>query len=516
MVIRIDLRVHAGAPSSRRDDDRFTAQAEAYTNIQATTIYRLSAPQIIPVSQLVQQSLTNDAEKESLHDDDGQTMPPPPSSAGRDETTIVAWDPTVFLEETQLGYSALESQLIASALPITKTPCRCSARQQTPFGQRLTLQNAHVVPATSEKRSSSVQHQPASTPSNSSAQGPSQSSYLKSPVVDRANKKARVEAHTTLQTPEAAGSFAPPYSRSHEQDESDHVASNSKRPDKALQLSGEVSTGNDTTSELPTSYSLSNITTDSSRSGQQSVQRSISDPGPLAHDFGNAARGSSQPTRSTERSTPCGRLGLVQDVSSGSHSNAGEPVELPRQISPIAVKDFATIVRAPLKATTASIIAEEEAINLLAELPDIIMPPCPIVSIQPLESHITNPLRLLVEKADIADRYEPVSVTRDLRDTERGYWLFDISTWSATLQLDFFRFLTRMIGEGRVGWGIWCTRDAESADKSPVRVYCWGEVARHVYLLLYAASKSKIRKLGLQWIDAEGEAVVQMRGLDPG
>jgi hypothetical protein len=47
-----------------------------------------------------------------------------------------------------------------------------------------------------------------------------------------------------------------------------------------------------------------------------------------------------------------------------------------------------------------------------------------------------------------------------------------------------------------------------------VRVYCWGEVARHVYLMLYVASKSKVRKLGLKWIDADGEVVVQMRGAD--
>ena len=68
-----------------------------------------------------------------------------------------------------------------------------------------------------------------------------------------------------------------------------------------------------------------------------------------------------------------------------------------------------------------------------------------------------------------------------------------------------------MIGPGRVGWGVWCTREA---DTLVVRVYCWGEVARHVYLMLYVASKSKVRKLGLNWVDADGEVVVQMRGAD--
>jgi hypothetical protein len=68
-----------------------------------------------------------------------------------------------------------------------------------------------------------------------------------------------------------------------------------------------------------------------------------------------------------------------------------------------------------------------------------------------------------------------------------------------------------MIESGRVGWGVWYVRELAELE---VRVFCWGEVVRHVYLMLYVASKSKVRKLGLKWIDAEGEVVVQMRGPD--
>ena len=39
---------------------------------------------------------------------------------------------------------------------------------------------------------------------------------------------------------------------------------------------------------------------------------------------------------------------------------------------------------------------------------------------------------------------------------------------------------------------------------------------KHVYLMLYVASKSKVRKLGLKWEDAGGEVVVRMRGEDGG
>jgi len=41
-------------------------------------------------------------------------------------------------------------------------------------------------------------------------------------------------------------------------------------------------------------------------------------------------------------------------------------------------------------------------------------------------------------------------------------------------------------------------------------VFCWGEIVEHVYLLLYVASKSKIKKIGAVWIDAGGDDVVRM------
>jgi hypothetical protein len=32
--------------------------------------------------------------------------------------------------------------------------------------------------------------------------------------------------------------------------------------------------------------------------------------------------------------------------------------------------------------------------------------------------------------------------------------------------------------------------------------------------MLYVASKSKVRKMGLNWVDSDGEVVIQMRGAD--
>lgn len=86
-----------------------------------------------------------------------------------------------------------------------------------------------------------------------------------------------------------------------------------------------------------------------------------------------------------------------------------------------------------------------------------------------------------------------------------------------------------MVGSGSLGWGVWVCR-GECAEETqevgpdgaeretfesmgrlgPVRVFCWGEVVEHVYLLLYVASRSKIRKLKLIWVDAEEKVVIRM------
>jgi hypothetical protein len=512
MVARIDLRVHAAAPSSRKDDGRFTAQADAYLNFHSTTRHPLLARWTPTPSQDSEHPGPDHVRQASPQINRGPMLPHPPSSPRHDETTVMTWDPTVFLEETQLGYSALESQLITSVLPVSKTPRRSIGHKHTPTQRRAISPDSHAVqelliegPGDSERRS-------ASTLASSSPQAPNQSSYLKSPVLDRVSKKARLDGHAAQQTSEAGSSLALPRFPAVAQGRPLDQIRISTGQMKAVQQSEELSTGNDTTSELPTSYSLSNVTTDSSRSGHQSLRRSTSDPGLPVNNSVHKVGSLDQTAALTEQSSN------GPEVQSSVQSTSGvapiEQFEKPHSMSPIAVRDFAPTVKTPLKATAASSIVDDDARASLQQLPGTIMPSSPEVSIQPFESHVTHCLRLLVENPDIAGKYEPLTQSRDIRDTERGYWLLDLSRWSAQLQLDFFRFLTRMIGEGRVGWGVWCVREVEDAERTSVKVYCWGEVVRHVYLLLYAASKSKVRRLGLQWIDAEGEVVVQMRGPD--
>ncbi|KAI1143420.1 hypothetical protein F5Y05DRAFT_152622 [Hypoxylon sp. FL0543] len=137
-------------------------------------------------------------------------------------------------------------------------------------------------------------------------------------------------------------------------------------------------------------------------------------------------------------------------------------------------------------------------------------PPAAMTEIGPT-SLITPGLERLAEDLNIPKRYRPKEQTRDLRPTERGYWLVDCSTWSSQLKRDAWAYLANYVGTGVAGWGVWCTRDS---DFRWIRVYCWGSVTAHIYLLLYLASQRRILYTGTSWVDGEGLTVILMETRD--
>lgn len=110
-------------------------------------------------------------------------------------------------------------------------------------------------------------------------------------------------------------------------------------------------------------------------------------------------------------------------------------------------------------------------------------------------------------------------------------------TWSEADFSRFWTFLSDFITkDARAGWGVWCildrveshqtktntdtytnpmtTPDTFTADDSLVpvllKVYAWGEVAMHIYLVLYLASDRRVRSMGLRWMDSWEKVVIQM------
>lgn len=151
--------------------------------------------------------------------------------------------------------------------------------------------------------------------------------------------------------------------------------------------------------------------------------------------------------------------------------------------------------------------SDPSAIELIAHTLDI-RPPSPSVSTANLDptSLVSSKLEKLAR--DLSSRYKPQS-SRQIDPFERGYWLVDCTSWSESTRLDTWVFLTNYLRSGLAGWGVWCRRDKLH---DWMRFYCWGHVAKHIYLLMYLASGREIKAKGARWFDADGDVVLEVKG----
>ena len=242
----------------------------------------------------------------------------------------------------------------------------------------------------------------------------------------------------------------------------------------------------------------------------------------------------------------------------GSPASNGRPVsptstsrpESPKELQP-SNKDVLNIAKTIDGAPAASTTSDQQTPHLsLATLPLGIHPPPSPISTDPFTTHITPTLELLTKRLSLSRIYKPTRQTRDLDTLERGYWFVRINilhkaspanpskplsqdkekkegiqsipnNWDITLFTRFWAFLSDFISkDGRAGWGVWCILEEAPMDDTTeqigifksltLKVYTWGEIASHIYLLLFLASERKIRKMGAQWRDCGEEAVVQM------
>lgn len=187
--------------------------------------------------------------------------------------------------------------------------------------------------------------------------------------------------------------------------------------------------------------------------------------------------------------------------------------------------------------------------------------PTPPIALSPTPtpgSLITPSLTQMHTDPTLSTRYHPISQSRPIEPFERGYWRVDASGWRDEGQVgEFWGTLGKFMCSGRAGWGAWCTgwgcdnggggqglnageagreggkgnrqdsgtrreiekENEEQADDkgngnttetNVFRVYSWGATVPHIYLLLYVASKSRIKKCAVSWVDAGGEVVIRM------
>ena len=135
-----------------------------------------------------------------------------------------------------------------------------------------------------------------------------------------------------------------------------------------------------------------------------------------------------------------------------------------------------------------------------------IRPPSPPVGVSDIDPDGMVPPKFAKLASDLSSRYRP-EAKRDVDPFERGYWLLDCSTWSPDARFGAWVFLNNYLRSGLAGWGTWCRRD-QTHDW--IRLYCWGHVAKHTYLLLYLASERHLKTTGAGWYDAEGQLVLEV------
>ncbi|KAI1847429.1 hypothetical protein JX266_006654 [Neoarthrinium moseri] len=123
------------------------------------------------------------------------------------------------------------------------------------------------------------------------------------------------------------------------------------------------------------------------------------------------------------------------------------------------------------------------------------------------EDLVTRGLAKLAADLSIAKRFRPAAATRELRPFERGFWRVACADWAPELRAETWAFLANYVGSGAAGWGVSCRRDEPFA---ALRVYCWGAVAAHIYLLVYLASRRRVLFTGAEWVDGDGETVITM------
>ncbi|EGP91918.1 uncharacterized protein MYCGRDRAFT_90148 [Zymoseptoria tritici IPO323] len=457
------LLVHAGASTSWKGDDQSRSQLAAYLKIGATHVAR-RLPMILPESG--SDGDDNHDRHEAMSDIDSAGHP----------------DSTTWIDDTQLAYTALESQLYTGF----------SEPEVSAFvGRRSASAAAYPRSQMSDHVRSGQDVQPRSQNSEQLSAGDD----------ERLSKRPRLEQyHASVGSWTGSSKNASPA----------HDGHTGQMFGDAGESAGDTAISNETTSELPTTYTLSDLASHGLNARPLLTQRSASDPGP----------------------TPINREGALDSLRSIEVSPSKPvpdifaPKEALETVAPAQL--FAKVVppKDPKLFLNASRLQTVEEMQMLS---NAIRPSQPTTSLARYTTHMSPALQHLANDPGLSSAFRPVSSSRAIDPLERGHWLVECAEWPPELQVKFWKTLETIIGEGNAGWGVWCSRGREApitmasqlptsvqpddaAQFGPVRVFCWGEVVKHVYLLLYVASSSKVRKLGLQWVDAEDLVVVQMQG----
>lgn len=370
----------------------------------------------------------------------------------------------LFLDETQAAILALRSQISPSlksndeSIQLASFPAEVN---ETPV-QRCPVVRGQQF--TNERNDSSIAH----------------SSHLQTPIFHRQAKRRR------LLSPQVEQAFIASSLQQHNLPSVsaiDHPQQSEKQPGVSSSSQPQPLKSSADTSELPTSYSLSDIVLSPTFIPPSSVQRSISDPGPLI-------------TRTHTHGQDIAVQAMIEPLLDDPHT--GDKM----------VRDAGIYHTVQLggEAMVTAEIPNATSIRL------IIAPP-PRPRLGKFTTHVTDALKLLEDSPKLRDVYRPTAPTRPLQILERGHWCFSISSWPKSLQDSFWAFLEAFVTGGAAGWGIYCCWNPLEGGKNVIEAFCWGEIVEHTYLLLHVASGGKIKTSAARWVDSSGKVILTAAGI---
>jgi hypothetical protein len=136
------------------------------------------------------------------------------------------------------------------------------------------------------------------------------------------------------------------------------------------------------------------------------------------------------------------------------------------------------------------------------DYPELVQSPPPKTGVESPEiwpSQVTPYLAAI--KAQYPNRFKPIKTLRNPVGNERGYWLIDCSTWPAQAQKDLWDGVREPLQDGRLGWTPSLYRENGTSETlGRVHVFNWGEMAEHMWLLMWLCSKGRIAGARLQWM----------------
>ncbi|QKX55235.1 uncharacterized protein TRUGW13939_02327 [Talaromyces rugulosus] len=536
MTLNTEVLVHVAAPSGARDDARYRALVEsclAFEPVSRLRVYSDADDLDVTVEDLTS----------SLASSAGQSLPLP--EIINDDTSFNSGDELNSLLEPH--YPAATSRddalaRISSQQPggfvahVPSTPIRyqsteeedseLSCRAPIPLGRQDSTDQTHSQ--SSERgtgpSSTAVKHSNKPTSSQATQAGISESLTWGTPLDTIPDSQPRTSPprgdhdndQTAIDNVQVDRSYVP----------------DTVRQSKHFRLEG--------TSRDP-----------SPDTSETRVLSSMPSPGSPSKSLPPAKASTAQPAETFTK--PVGKRKKAKNndyQKDSSHSDNHASVETPIE----AASSFASDQQNPKRR---QILPQTREIISLDDIPLEIRGPNPEVSNEKFRTHVTPTLQALADRMKLASRFSPSQQTRALHPLERGYWFIQNitikqdtdeseiqpqSTTNPTLQIwtlsffsQFWCFLRDFLIEGRAGWGVWCLVEESSSpdpnrqtadsldsveERSPssskaksvnLKIYTWGEVAPHIYMLLFLATERRVRKLqGVEWRDARDKTVIKM------